>query len=76
MMFGIDEARGMMGCIGRVRPLVERILNAADNSCEAGPLMLVLEDLDWYNILVEDSGALIDWQCVTTALVWRARCYP
>ncbi len=47
-----------------MRLLGEEILVAADNSCEAGPLMLVHEDRDWYSILIDDGGAVmgvIDW---------------
>ncbi|KFX90998.1 hypothetical protein V490_06148 [Pseudogymnoascus sp. VKM F-3557] len=66
--------------ISRVRPLIDKILPVGSlGGDEAEPSMLFHESLNWYNILVDDSGALtgiLDWQCTPVVPVWSACTLP
>ncbi|KFY04524.1 hypothetical protein O988_00714 [Pseudogymnoascus sp. VKM F-3808] len=73
-------AQSTLQVISRVRPLIDRILPVSSlGGDEAEPSMLFHESLNWYNILVDDSGALtgiLDWQCTPVVPVWSACTYP
>ncbi|KFY40006.1 hypothetical protein V495_05645 [Pseudogymnoascus sp. VKM F-4514 (FW-929)] len=66
--------------ISRVRPLIDKILPVGSlGGDEAEPSMLFHESLNWYNILVDDRGALtgiLDWQCTPVVPVWSACTLP
>ncbi|KJZ78297.1 hypothetical protein HIM_02335 [Hirsutella minnesotensis 3608] len=73
----VEDAERTLAIVQRLQDVLARIF--PNSSADTEPSVLFHDDLSRHNILVDEAGALtgvLDWECVSALLLWKACSYP